>query len=86
MIQAIGNRLVVKEIMKEHKPGQLILTTGTDSQIKAMVIAKGSDVDDNVNVGDVVYIRKLGGVPLNIDDDEYLSVVQHEIMAVTGGL
>lgn len=86
MINAVGNRLVVKEIIAERKAGTLILTNEGDKQINARVIAKGSDVDDHVDIDHIVVIRKMGGMPFTLDGEEYLSVVQHEVIAVTDGI
>lgn len=81
MIKALGKRIIVDIVnLQIKKPNRLILPNEKDPYT-AYVIAMGSEVDDNLEVGDVVHLQEDVGFPVEINGQTYLSVSEMHVMA-----
>jgi co-chaperonin GroES (HSP10) len=83
MILAAAKRLVVKEIVSDEVPqkGLLILPTKKE-QVLAVVVATGIEVDQQIKPNDLLYLPDNTGIPLEIEGEEYLSIVENQILAI----
>jgi len=82
MIKSCAKRLVVIELeQKEEKKSVLILPSKQD-QVRAIIIAKGSEVDKNLNEGDIVYLPMDTGIHVDIEGQKLLSISENQILAV----
>lgn len=86
MILAVGKRLVVEEIIPEPKksPSGLIIPSQKE-EVKAIVVAVGSEVDGNVDKGDIVILPHETGIEIKIEQKNYLSIIENQILAVIRG-
>lgn len=82
VIKSCGKRLIVKRLEEKAKPGQLIIPRAGEDSAQAIVIAKGSDVSSNIDVGDIVILQTRAGVPLKINQMQFDSIIEHEILAI----
>ena len=84
---AIGNRVIVEkpETVNVTKSG-IVLPGANNNTLKAKgtIISIGKDCTFNLNLGDVVYFGRYGGLEINHMDKEYVSLPETEILAVEG--
>lgn len=79
MIQALGDRVIIKVIQKPKKPG-LIIPLENDELI-GEVISVGCKIDDDLFPGQFVYLMPLAtGVGINHKGVDYLSVHSSHIV------
>ena len=85
MIKSVGKRIIVKELMdeKEEKKG-IILSVNEKKPVKALVIAIGTDVDEQLIESDTVILHPHTGNPVEIDGEKYLAIYEDQILAVVG--
>lgn len=82
MMKACAKRLIVCEIEeKEEKKSVLIIPQKRD-QVRASVICTGSEVDKNVEVGDIVYLPNDTGIHIEVNGCQYLSISENQILAI----
>jgi co-chaperonin GroES (HSP10) len=82
MIIAAGKRLVVKELVEQEvSKGGLILPNKRD-QVRACVISAGTEVDREIKADDIVYLPPDTGIEIKIEGEDYLSIVENQILAV----
>ena len=85
ILKASGKRLIVKEIKEEAKPGALILPDAAET-FEAVIAAVGDDVSKNIGVLDVVILKRMSGFPFDFGGEEFLSVMEQEIIAIVSGV
>lgn len=77
----VGSRLLFKENEKKKETSSgIILSSGQDTT-NATVVAIGRDVE-TVNVGDVIYLNWVKATKLRIDNEDYYSIDEEELVAV----
>ncbi len=85
MIKAAGSRIVVKPIEEavddKSKGMNILILPKKNDQIRAQVIAIGSEIDENIELHDLVYLLSGSGVEVEINGELYLSVVENQILA-----
>lgn len=85
MLKSVGKRLIIQKIEEDKKDEKkpLILTVNEEKKpYVALVIAIGSEVDDNVHEGDYVLVDSGRGLPIEIDGVKYLSIYEDHILVV----
>lgn len=81
MIKAFGKRIIVEEVEIEVKKSSLLILPDKKSHITARVVTYGSEVDSNIDIGDIVYLLTETGVPVNIGGSDYLSIIESQVIA-----
>jgi len=88
MIQAFGERVLVRIVELEKKKGILIVPEekkefqiGCIASIGAGLVFEGIPHDSPIFVGDYVYTRKYAGLLIEYDGVEYVSLDTKEILA-----
>jgi len=82
-IAAAGKRIVVQIIPQEEKPQKgILLIEREKKELHAVVIAVGSEVDKNVQEGDIIILPGESGVLINIDDEIYFSIADNQVLAI----
>jgi chaperonin GroES len=91
-ISPLRDRVVIKREDEEQVSagGIFIPNTATEKPGKGQVIAVGSGVVDNngerqtldVTVGDTVIFGKTAGTEVTVDNEEFLVMLEEEIIAV----
>ncbi|EIE24068.1 GroES-like protein [Coccomyxa subellipsoidea C-169] len=86
-MEPLGDRILVKpQEEKSVTEGGLMLTGGATKAIQdsyiGKVLAKGSEVDIEVNVGDTVIFSKYNTTDVKVPDGEVMFVAQKSVMAV----
>ena len=93
-LQPLHDRVIIKRLESETKTagGIVIPDTAKEKPMKGEVVAvgKGRTLDNgqvlapSVKAGDTVLIGKYAGSEFKIDDIEYVSVKEDEIIAIVG--
>lgn len=93
-LQPLHDRVIIKRLESETKTagGIVIPDTAKEKPMKGEVVAvgKGRTLDNgqvlapSVKSGDTVLIGKYAGSEFKIDDIEYVSVKEDEIIAIVG--
>ena len=87
----LGDRVVLKQLVAEEttKSGIVLPGQSKEKPQQAEVIAvgpggvvDGKEVKMEVKVGDQVIYYKYSGTEVKLDEDEYISVKQNDILAV----
>lgn len=93
MIEAFGDRILVRIVEIEKKKGLLIVPDEKKDFQIGQVFSIGYDaslfehsLDAYLDVGDYVYTRKYAGLLIEYDGIEYVSLEQKEILAFSGEL
>lgn len=90
-IRAISNRVVLKKLEKETttKSGLILTRSAEEEQPQYVVksVGNGLYVDGKlqpmeVEVGDKVFVDKYAGNVVKLDGEEYLIVLDHEILGI----
>lgn len=81
MIKACAKRLIVSEIEEQEERKSVLILPSKKDQVRAFVIAMGSEVDDGLEVGDVVYLPTDTGIHVDINGEKYLSISENQILA-----
>ena len=82
MIKAAGKRLVVRELEEpEEIKNGLILPNKKKEQVRAEVISMGTEVDNMISLHDIVYLMPEHGIPILINGQPYLSIVENQVLA-----
>lgn len=88
MIQAYGERMLVRIVEKEKKQGVLIVPDDKKEYQIGKVESLGFDLPifesnegGSLSVGDYVYTRKYAGLLVEYDGIEYVSLDSKEILA-----
>lgn len=81
MIKALGKRLIVEEVKLQPKKESLLILPDDKTNITAVVLAFGGEVDKGIDLGDIVYLLHDTGIPISINGVEYLSIVENQIIA-----
>jgi co-chaperonin GroES (HSP10) len=85
MIKSVGKRIIVKEITEEKEEKKsLILSVNEKKPLKALVIAIGTDVDEQLIESDVVILNAHTGTSVEIEGEKYLAIYEDQILAVVG--
>jgi co-chaperonin GroES (HSP10) len=81
-IKAAHKRLVCRKIYQEEKKHSFLIIPDTTSHIQVTVLARGSEVDSSIEIGDVVCTGKESGIEFKINDEEFISLDESRILAV----
>ncbi len=73
--------MLIKKI-KEEKTSLILVANPKQGPFKATLVSKGSQVDLDVEVGDVLLINQYGFTQFDKDDDEHLLVTEQGILGV----
>ncbi len=79
MIKAAGKRLIVWVVPEEEKKGFLIVPS-EKKNMQAAVVATGSEVDKCIEIGDMVQLLHDTGIPVTVDGESYLSIVENQVV------
>lgn len=83
MLKPLGKNILVQKIKEEEKKGFLILTNPrNDNPFQAKVLDKGSKVELEINVDNVVLLRSFAGVKVTAEDDGILLITEADIFGV----
>lgn len=82
MIKACGKRLIIKEIEEEIEDRKsIVIVPKKREQVRGIIIALGSEVDQALNLGDLVILPDDHGIHITIDGDQFLSISENQILA-----
>ncbi len=81
MIRPLAKNMLIKKI-KEEKSSLILVSNPQKGPFKATLISKGSQVDLDVEVGDILLINQFGFTQFDKDDDEHLLVTEQGILGV----
>lgn len=84
-IQPVGKRILGKKHTYERKKSNLLLPN-QENQNFISIIATGEPFEDdeslyNLSLGDIIVINKYSGIPVNLDNDEFLIIDFKDIIA-----
>ena len=83
MILATGKRLVVQEVnLQKEEPKSLLIIPRDKDHVHAQIVAIGNEVDQKLCAGDIVILQHSTGLQIKIDDTEYLSIADNQILAI----
>ena len=82
-IVPMGNRVLLKkdEAVEKTASGLLLAASAKEESTMATVVAVGSEVSDELKVGDRVIYSKFAGETFKIDEKECLLVEVKDILA-----
>lgn len=83
MIKPLLNRVVLKEVENktETASGILLPKAKLEKQNIALIEAIGSEVVDELNVGDSVIFDRYKGTTIKIDEESYIIIEDKHILA-----
>lgn len=81
MIRPLAKNMLIKKV-KEEKSSLILVSTQISAPFKAKLIAKGSQVELDVDIGDILLINKFGSIQFDENDDEHLLISEREILGV----
>ena len=83
-LKPLGDRLVIKQVVAEEttKSGIVIPGQTKEKPQEATVVAIGSEVKEDLKVGDTVVYSKYAGTSIKVDDEEYIIVKEEDVLAV----
>lgn len=81
MIKACAKRLVVIELEEQEQPKSFLIVPKKKEQVRAQIVAMGTEVDQNLDIDDVVFLPPDTGIELEIDGERYLSISENQILA-----
>lgn len=81
MIRPLSKNMIIKKI-KEEKKSILVLSTAPTGPFKASLIAKGKQVDLDVEIGDILLVNQFGPMQFDKEDDEHFLVTDRDILGV----
>ena len=90
-LRPLGNRVVLQQQEAEEKTqsGIILPDSAKEKPQDAVVIAvgqgkgeDGKDIEMQVKVGDKVIYSKYAGTEIKLDDEEYITVDQNDIIAI----
>lgn len=81
MIRPLAKNMLIRKI-KEEKTSLILVSNPKPGPFKAILVSKGSQVDLDVDVGDILLINQFGYVQFDKDDDEHFLVTEREILGV----
>lgn len=81
MIKACAKRLVVIELEDQEQPHSFLIVPKKKEQVRAQIVAMGTEVDQNLDIDDVVFLPADTGIELEIDGERYLSIAENQILA-----
>lgn len=93
-IKPLGNRLVVKRIVKEATKGGILLPeTAQEKPKQGTVVAVGPGKTEDhgitrpldLKVGDEVLFSSYSGTEYTSDDTEYLILAEDDVLGILGG-
>jgi co-chaperonin GroES (HSP10) len=84
MIKATAKRLIAIPIVEKLEKGKLIFTAEPET-FNAVIIAKGEEVTKNIDINDVVILKRMSGFPFEVGQTKMLSIVEQEIIAIIPG-
>jgi len=80
-MRIIKNKLIIKPIHAEKSKGGVILPQGRDNGPRyGKVVAVGSDVDKQINVGQTVFF--INGILLQTDEESLVVITDDDILGV----
>lgn len=85
MIKPIGKRLLVKrDAVEEKTKSGLFLPDSSNKEVKstAKVMAVSDSLDNDIKVGDTVYIGRYTGDKIVADGEELIIIEEKDILAV----
>lgn len=80
MLQGAYERIIVKPMSAEKKINGIIINIKKPYEM-GEVIALGSNLGLDINVGDFVYIHNNSGIEVEYEDQKYWSVHRQSILA-----
>lgn len=80
MIKALAKRIIVSKVDLEPQKKKLLIMPNEKEPCTAYVIAMGSEVDTNLEIGDIVHLQDDVGFPVEINGKTYLSVNEMHVM------
>lgn len=90
IIKTIGKRIALKPVsLKNKTEGGILLVANHENSQEAEVVGKSNGYYDqkgnlhqqDVKLGDIVLINKKAGVREKIDNEDYIFILEEEIMA-----
>ncbi len=81
MIIAVGKRIIGIEVDLKKENKTALILPGDKKQSTIKVVAAGSEVDQGIAVGDIVTVLHDTGIPIEIMDQKFISLVEHQILA-----
>lgn len=81
MIRPLAKNMLIRKIKEESK-SKIIVSSPKMEPYKAILLSKGSQVDLDVEVGDVLLMSQFGAVQFDKSDDEHFLVTEREILGV----
>jgi len=86
-LQPLGNRLVIKPVIKEKKAGKIIIPETSEDekseQGKIIAIGKGEKVIQlGLKIGDMVLFKEYGPSEIEIKDQKYLVADYDDVLAI----
>ncbi len=82
---AVNDKIVGRIIKVEAKTESGIVLPDTmqvEPQIRCKVISKGNDVSDEINVGDIIFCHKNGGMDIIVDKAVYKILKNDEVYSI----
>lgn len=81
MITAVGKRIIVEPIDLSPKKESFLILPNQKQPCTVLVVAVGSEVDKNIDIGMVLYLPDDCGIPVEINGETYLSIVENQVLA-----
>ena len=86
MIRPVADKILCR-IVKDEAESKIIIPDtvkkdADDDKGHFIIIAKGEDVDDTLNVGDTVYMIPQGGIPVRYEDEILVFFYASQVLGV----
>ena len=84
MLKPVRNQVVLKKYEEENKTNSGIILSVENKKLPsvAVVVAKGSKVESEINVNDKVVYKEYSGTKVTLDEIEYIVIEEEDILAV----
>ena len=84
MLKPLRNQVVLKKYEEENKTNSGIILSVENKKLTsvAVVVAKGSKVESEINVNDKVVYKEYSGTKVTLDEIEYIVIEEEDILAV----
>ena len=81
----LGNRVVVEvEAVTTTRTGIIIPGTISEKPLEGTIVAIGTNLEEDINVGDVVTYGKYSGTEIEVDDKKYIIMMVSDIFGIKG--
>ena len=81
MIRPLAKNMVIKKI-NEEKTSVIIISGSITGPFKAVLVSKGSKVELDVEIGDILLVDQFGYIQFDKEDDQHFLITERDVLGV----